>query len=124
MAVNAVLPRLVAVVDTVIAGRLAGGPAKAGPYSSSDPAAVASAFPTRDLASQLIELTGPDGGNVGQVRAVRLQCEHSFAMSRAESVRRSSRVRVLVHAAARRAQCVKGLRLPIEAAQTLLRVST
>ena len=125
MAVTAVNATLVALIDRLVASKLSGGDGKPGVYPSSDPKAVADAFPTAQLAQQLIELTGGTAtGNVGQVRAVRLQYEHMIALRRAEAIRRSSHPRVLAFAAARRRAAGKGLRLPLEAAQTLFRQST
>lgn len=125
MSVTAVNETLVALVDRLVTSKLVGGDGKPGVYSSANPQAVAEAFPSLALAQQLVELTGgTEGGNVGQVRAVRLQYEHVCAMARSEAVRRSSRVRTLTFSAARRREAGKGLRLPIEAAQTLLRAST
>lgn len=128
MSITAVNPTLVDLVDRLVASRVAGGAGKPGTYPSVGPKAVAAAFPTGELAQQLIELTGGTSaypvGNTGQVRAVRLQYEYACCLARAEALRRSTRIRVQAFAAARRAACGKGLRLPLEAAQTLLRMST
>lgn len=125
MTVTAINETLVDLVDRLIASKLSGGDGKPGLYPSASPQAVADAFPTGLLAQQLIELTGgAEGGNVGQVRAVRLQYEHMIALRRAEALRRSTHVRVTAFATARRRAAGRGLRLPLEAAQTLFRAST
>lgn len=125
MPVTAINETLVDLVDRLVASKLSGGDGKPGLYSSASPQAVADAFPTGLLAQQLIELTGgAEGGNVGQVRAVRLQYEHMIALRRAEALRRSTHVRVTAFATARRRAAGRGLRLPLEAAQTLFRAST
>lgn len=124
MSVTTVLPAAVTVFDRLAAARLSGQTAKSGDYASSDPAAVTAALPNAALSEQLIELTTKTPGNVGQVRAVRIQYEQILALGRAEALRRASPTRLRLAGASRRLNGTKGIRLPIEVAQTLFRVST